>query len=204
MPVDPLVPSKIREPVYGRKSPSRSAFSITEEDCQQSAGIHNAMSIILLRATRSFTLPPGLRYWERTEGLGQETTTLCGCSIAAQAHLSLSKNLDSQCIAERVDPDQRCVSLGTDRPVSLGRVDRVLCWTRTNQPRHSIQYLVTPQFNGGWAGLLRHVLISTFPVRRDDRRRCDGEREADEDAVEEMPRRGWRGQPRHGSGGNTR
>lgn len=35
MPVDPLVPSKIREPVYGRKCPSRSAFSITNEDCQR-------------------------------------------------------------------------------------------------------------------------------------------------------------------------
>jgi hypothetical protein len=29
MPVDPTVPSKMREPVYGCKSPSRSASSIT-------------------------------------------------------------------------------------------------------------------------------------------------------------------------------
>jgi hypothetical protein len=120
IPVDPLVPSKIREPVYGRSNPSRSAFSMTcAEDCQQSASIYSVMSNTLLSATRSFTLPPGLRYCERTErGLDLETTTAHGYSIGSQAHLSLSKDLDSQCIAERVYPDQRCVSLGVDRPLS--------------------------------------------------------------------------------------
>lgn len=42
-------------------------------------------------------------------------------------------------------------------------------------------------------------MIPTFPVRRDERSRCDRERETDEDAVEEMPCSGWRGHPRHGS-----
>jgi len=30
--------------------------------------------------------------------------------FSAYAHLRLAKNLDAQCIAERVDPDERCVS----------------------------------------------------------------------------------------------
>jgi hypothetical protein len=38
-----------------------------------------------------------------------------------------------------------------------------------------------------------------FSVRGDGRRSCEGERETDENAIEEMPRSGWRGHPRHGS-----
>ena len=44
MPVDPTVPSKIQEPVLGMRRPLYSA------------------SLMICRATRSFGLPPGLRY----------------------------------------------------------------------------------------------------------------------------------------------
>lgn len=142
MPVDPLVPSKIREPVNGRRSPSRSAFSITYEDCQRL--MRYSQHHVGHTRKRDAVLYASPWVEVLRVDLGSETMTADGYSIAAQAYLSFSKNLDSQCIAERVDPDQRCISLGANRPVSLGRVDRVLCWTRTNQPRHSIQYLVTP------------------------------------------------------------
>ena len=64
IPVDPTVPSKIREPVFGCNNPCRSASSITATDASalsRSSRIHTVFS--LRKATRSLTLPPGFRNW---------------------------------------------------------------------------------------------------------------------------------------------
>lgn len=84
------------------------------------------MSNILLSATRSFTLPPGLRYCKKCQSSG---TILSPHSCdGVYAHLRLAKNLDTQCIAERVNSDQRCVSYTvytnfSVSPRTIARVD---------------------------------------------------------------------------------
>jgi hypothetical protein len=40
----------------------------------------------------------------------RDNTVTAYSYFSAHAHLRLAKNLDAQCIAERVNPDQRCVS----------------------------------------------------------------------------------------------
>jgi hypothetical protein len=64
IPVDPTVPSKIRDPECGFSSPSRSASCITvHEDGFESGYDDKHNDNLLLKATRSLTLPPGLRNW---------------------------------------------------------------------------------------------------------------------------------------------
>lgn len=62
IPVEPTVPSNMREPVWGCRSPCRSASSTTAERVSEQRHGYTGCSVDLLRrATRSLTEPPGLR-----------------------------------------------------------------------------------------------------------------------------------------------
>jgi hypothetical protein len=109
IPVDPTVPSKIREPVYDCKSPSRSASSITLRANSQKEGLvkyhieHTSeCDTVLYAAPRVQILPKML--------VLRDNTVPTYSYFSAHAYLRLAKNLDAQCIAERVNPDQRCIS----------------------------------------------------------------------------------------------
>jgi hypothetical protein len=109
IPVDPTVPSKIREPVYGCKSPSRSASSITLRANSQKEGFvkyhieHTSKCDTVLYAA------PRVEILQNVLIL-RDNTVATYSYFSGHAHLRLAKNLDAQCIAERVNPDQRCVS----------------------------------------------------------------------------------------------
>ena len=109
IPVDPTVPSKIREPVYGRKSPSRSASSITlRGDGQRETGRYRRqIGHTSERDTVLYAAP-----W--VEVLYNCSTSDMRSShihiLAVRAHLRLAKDFDTQSIAERVNPNQRCIS----------------------------------------------------------------------------------------------
>ncbi len=59
MPVDPTVPSKMREPVWGCRRPLSSASLITKCTFVSSARQGKVSKVVLRKATRSLTLPPG-------------------------------------------------------------------------------------------------------------------------------------------------
>jgi hypothetical protein len=62
MPVEPTVPSKMREPVCGCKRPASSAMRMTVWVREL---LTEAAEGVLCNETRSLTLPPGLRNWAR-------------------------------------------------------------------------------------------------------------------------------------------
>ena len=105
-----LFRSKIREPVYGCKSPSRSASSITSRAngqweavrCRYHIKHTSERDTVLYAAPRVEVLQ---KRW-LSEAIESPHVHIS----ATVAHLRLAKDLDTQCIAERVDPNQRSVS----------------------------------------------------------------------------------------------
>ena len=139
IPVDPTVPSKIREPVYGRKSPSRSASSITSRATGQrkAGGCRCHVEHTFECDTVLYAAP----WVEVLQKRSFSEAILSPHTLAALAHLRLAKNFNTQRITERVDPNQRGVSCMIRYAISVlstQEYGRQPMMKRTDQSRYSI------------------------------------------------------------------
>jgi len=147
MPVDPTEPSKIREPVYGCKNPSRSASSITlQVKGQWKAGLCRRQTEHTSECDTVLHTAPGVEVLHKGEFLE-----------AILRHMSIFQRTVRTSALPRISTPNASLSelIRTSGvfPGSPGqpvrRRTRANCsTTRTNQPRHAVQYLVTPQLDG--------------------------------------------------------
>lgn len=109
MPVEPTVPSKMREPVCGTSSPSRSAVSMTG-----SISVFKRTQGGLCRATRSLTEPPGLRNCvdQRICRAAASHASALPCPRSDEGIQSIDthEDLTASELRQRRDPDERRVS----------------------------------------------------------------------------------------------
>ena len=110
IPVDPTVPSKIREPVYGRNSPSRSASSITlRADGQRKTGPCRNQIEHTSECNTVLYAAPGVEVLHKCS-FSETMRSPHIHTLAVGAHLRLAKDFDTQRIAERINPNQRRIS----------------------------------------------------------------------------------------------
>jgi len=115
IPVEPTVPSNILEPVYGCNNPWSSASSITATAAKHVShfSMLGRISGLLRNATRSLTLPPGFRNWNKFY------TTSHFIRGGEKSYLGFAEYLHSKGVAQRVDPDQRCITFMNAYQVSV-------------------------------------------------------------------------------------